>query len=469
MLESFFRKNIFSSFFKIDLNAVELATAEDSVKNKYIKGASMAIFYGVVSLPTLLFSDTTILTSVLIPITMVSGTAWFAVSLINIRKKFENFGNELTLDLYRSFVTSLIFLSLMSLIALNPVIFADIIAWGKAIPSLVFVSGVIGTTIVIKMIYDVFLGATKYDMNDSMLTGQNEAAEKYFKKSLSLLNSCATHLKESNISFAAVGYYIGLAFYEVFNYVIQTKGKSDQILFLIKDSTDFKNNPSDNCKKVIDKCIYFVEQCLILITNVQDEKTKKSISSIKSELNSIQTNIKEPMDVTNIRLATILEELEDMLVGQGEALFLRRIEIERKFLVTTVPNLKNYKSEHILQGYLSTDKNNEIRVRQKGEEYFKTVKKIYESGYREEVEEYITKDEFDKAWPKTKGKQVKKTRYYIPYQNQTIELDVYDNNDLVTAEVEFSQESEVEKFSPPSWFGADVTNDPKYKNANLAS
>jgi adenylate cyclase len=36
------------------------------------------------------------------------------------------------------------------------------------------------------------------------------------------------------------------------------------------------------------------------------------------------------------------------------------------------------------------------------------------------------------------------------------------------AEVEFSSASESRRFAPPPWFGAEVTEDEHYKNANLA-
>src|SRR3972149_3514668 len=102
MLDNFFRKVVFRSFLKIDLNAGELATAEESLTTKYSRGVKESLFYGILVVPTLLFVDTGVLSSVLIPITMVSGTAWFAVSLVNIKQKFGSFGNELTIDLYRS-------------------------------------------------------------------------------------------------------------------------------------------------------------------------------------------------------------------------------------------------------------------------------------------------------------------------------------------------------------------------------
>ncbi len=470
MLDNFFRKIVFKNFLKIDLNAIELATAEVSLSTKYARGTKESLVYGLLIIPTLLFVDMTVLGSVLIPITIVSGTAWFAVSLVNIKQKFGPFGNELTVDLYRSFTTSLIFLSLMTLVSLNSLLFSPISIWGKQYAILALISGVIGTILVFKMIYDVFSGATKYDMNDSMLTGQSEAAEKYFKKSLSLLNSCADHLK-TGISTDMSGYYMGLAFFEVFNYILASKGDHPEIQTLITEASLLKSQPPKSKKEIVAKCVAFIQKCLTQVTNHSDSNTNKSYKNIQLELSSIRINSSESQGVFNLRLATILEEMEDMLAGQGEMLFKKRVEIEKKFLVANPPNLTSHEKTEILQGYLTAQKDDELRLRKMGETYFKTAKKTHSSGYREEIEEYITLEEFEKFWPQTAGKRVEKVRYKIPYQDLVIELDIFSghNKGLNLAEVEFDSEEKAKSFSPPAWFGEEVTNDSKYKNANLAA
>ena len=469
MLERFFRNIVFKNFFKINLNAVEFSAAEESLASKYVRGLRESLMYGLLVIPTLLFVDTSILNSVLIPITMVSGTAWFAVSLVNIKKKFEPFGNELTIDLYRAFITSLIFLALMTLVSLNSRILFGITLWGNQYPILSVTAGLLGAMLVLKMIYDVFLGATKYDMNDSMLTGQSEVAEKYFKKSLSLLNSCAAHLR-TGISADTTGYYSGLAFYEVFNYVLVSKGDNEEVRKIITETELLKSQPPKTKKGIASKCISLIEQFLTHITNLADNRTRKSYKNIQLELASIRENQNESQAVFNLRLATILEEMEDMLAGQGEMLFKKRLEIERRFLVKSTPGLSSYNRVEILQGYLSTQKTNEQRVRKMGSKYLKTSKRILPSGYREETEEYIPKDEFDKLWPQTEGKRIEKARYQIPYRDRVIELDVFSgpNNGLVIAEVEFDSEEMAHAFVTPDWFGEEVTKSQQYKNANLA-
>ncbi len=395
MLESFFRKIVFRRFLEIDLNAVEKATAEESLTSKYTRGTAESLLYGALMLPTLLFVNTSILSSVLIPITMVSGTAWFAVSLVNIKKKFEPFGNELTIDLYRAFITSLVFLGLMTLVALNFPLFAPITVLGNSYPILGRLSGITGTLLVLKMIYDTFLGATKYDMNDSMLTGQSEAAEKYFKRSLSLLNSCASHLKAGATAETA-GYFAGLAFYEVFNYIIMARGEQPETRRLVEETEKLKATPPVTKREIAERCGQLVSEFLKSVRNLADVSTRKSYQNIMLELRAIQKNSNESQAVFNLRLATIFEEMEDMLTSQGEMLFKKRVEIERKFLVSKLPDLANIPSTDIKQGYLRLSKDEEERIRQSGDSYTKTVKLGSSADKREEIEEFIEEAEFQK-------------------------------------------------------------------------
>ena len=58
-----------------------------------------------------------------------------------------------------------------------------------------------------------------------------------------------------------------------------------------------------------------------------------------------------------------------------------------------------------------------------------------------------------------------KTRYVI--EDIRAELDIYPS-DLVIVEVEFASLEEAEAFTPPSWFGEEVTGNKQYSNAQLA-
>ena len=73
------------------------------------------------------------------------------------------------------------------------------------------------------------------------------------------------------------------------------------------------------------------------------------------------------------------------------------MEIERKFLVDSLPNLKDCRSEKIIQAYISTDP--VIRIRQMNTHYFLTVKS-HGHIMREEFEMPITKEQFYSLWEK---------------------------------------------------------------------
>lgn len=144
------------------------------------------------------------------------------------------------------------------------------------------------------------------------------------------------------------------------------------------------------------------------------------------------------------------------------------MEIERKYLVHELPNLKRYPSKRITQGYISTDP--VIRVRQMGNQYCVCVKS---QGHmiREEFELNITKEQYEGLWEKVEFSPIEKVRYFIPLENGlTAELDVYEGHlkNLITVEVEFDSALAADHFKAPVWFGRDITHDNRYKNNHLS-
>ena len=144
------------------------------------------------------------------------------------------------------------------------------------------------------------------------------------------------------------------------------------------------------------------------------------------------------------------------------------MEIERKFLVKELPSLDGVKSSEIMQGYVSTLP--EIRVRKLDDKYYRTEK---DEGtvVREEREWEITKDEADKLFSEVKTNIIKKTRYYIPHGNYTVELDIYKGKfeGLVVCEIEFDTEENANAYTPKPWFGKEITHDISFRNKVLAS
>ena len=161
-------------------------------------------------------------------------------------------------------------------------------------------------------------------------------------------------------------------------------------------------------------------------------------------------------------------------------------EVERKWLIDPddLPDgLENYPHTTLTQGYLAVSSDgSEARIRSFGDgERFELTVKTAGTVVRGEQNIKISGEMFETLWPQTEGARVEKTRYYIPFtdssNNQhTIELDVYAGHlsGLITAEIEFSgRETEASvranAFTPPKWFGEDVSKNKYYKNPSLAS
>jgi CYTH domain-containing protein len=163
-------------------------------------------------------------------------------------------------------------------------------------------------------------------------------------------------------------------------------------------------------------------------------------------------------------------------------------EVERKFRVAGVPESLG-DGTRLRQAYVAVDRDDdrdgggrsvEVRVRDQGGTYLLTVK----GGRglrRTEVEIGIGRREFDELWDLAADRRLEKTRYRIPLDAESAEsaesaglvaeLDIYDGplEGLVVVEVEFSSPDAAARFTPPRWFGDEVTGDARFANATLAS
>lgn len=145
------------------------------------------------------------------------------------------------------------------------------------------------------------------------------------------------------------------------------------------------------------------------------------------------------------------------------------MEIERKYLIHTLPDhLEQYPKRELEQGYLCTAP--VVRIRKDNERYELTYKS---KGLmvREEHNLPLTEEAYTHLKTKIDGRLISKTRYLIPLgEALTVELDVFHGNlaPLLLAEVEFPDEESANRFTPPDWFGEDVTFSSKYHNSNLS-
>ncbi|MBR3349339.1 MAG: CYTH domain-containing protein [Solobacterium sp.] len=144
------------------------------------------------------------------------------------------------------------------------------------------------------------------------------------------------------------------------------------------------------------------------------------------------------------------------------------MEIERKFLIAQLPQLSGYRKIIMSQHYLSVDP--VMRIRKADERYIFTYKSG-EGMVRQEEEFDISEHDFERLLARRIGNGVYKTRYVIPLNEKLrAEVDVYEKQlkGLCVVEVEFENEQEAKAFTPPAWFGKEVTEDPSYTNAMLA-
>ena len=143
-------------------------------------------------------------------------------------------------------------------------------------------------------------------------------------------------------------------------------------------------------------------------------------------------------------------------------------EIERKFLVVGEDWRSLGDAVEIRQGYLSTVKERTVRVRVMGDRGYVTVKGITVGAARTEFEyEIPVADAHQMLDQLCERPIIEKTRSRIDVAGLTWEVDSFAgvNAGLVVAEVEL--EHEAQEIDPPRWIGEEVTDDPRYFNANL--
>lgn len=145
------------------------------------------------------------------------------------------------------------------------------------------------------------------------------------------------------------------------------------------------------------------------------------------------------------------------------------MEIERKYLIDHIPfDITAYPCLLIEQGYLNT--NPVVRVRRQNDDYYLTYKSKGLMA-REEYNLPLTQEAYQHLVAKSDGRIITKKRYLIPLdEKHTIELDCFEGTyaGLVLAEVEFESVEEAESFTPPAWFGEDVTFSTKYHNSTMS-
>lgn len=144
-------------------------------------------------------------------------------------------------------------------------------------------------------------------------------------------------------------------------------------------------------------------------------------------------------------------------------------EIERKFLVRSDAwRSAVTDAREIRQGYLSVDPARTVRVRVAGRAATLTIKGPRAQLTALEIEvELPLHDATTLLDTVCLRPLVEKTRHLVPIDGMVWEVDVFagDNAGLVVAEIELPTNTTA--VSLPAWIGDEVSDDPRYSNANL--
>ena len=147
------------------------------------------------------------------------------------------------------------------------------------------------------------------------------------------------------------------------------------------------------------------------------------------------------------------------------------MEIERKFLVKGDFKQYAFDSSHIVQGYLSVNRRNSVRIRIRGEKGYLTIKgKSGDGGLsRFEWVKEITAAEAEELLKLAEPGIIDKTRWLVKSEDgkHVWEVDEFhgDNKGLLLAEIELKSISDT--FPLPQWIGEEVTGDPRYYNSYI--
>lgn len=144
-------------------------------------------------------------------------------------------------------------------------------------------------------------------------------------------------------------------------------------------------------------------------------------------------------------------------------------EIERKFIAEGLPTNGVGSGIAIRQGYIAEDGDAEVRVRITETTATVTVK-VGRGRSRTEVELDVAAADAEQLWAHTEGRRIEKVRHTVAVGGAMADVDVYGGAlaGLVVVEVEFESESAADSFTPPPWFGRELTGDKRWSNAALA-
>lgn len=142
-------------------------------------------------------------------------------------------------------------------------------------------------------------------------------------------------------------------------------------------------------------------------------------------------------------------------------------EIERKFLIKTMPNLTGIEPVRYERYYIRREPTVEERVQKKGNIYeYEKKEKISDLESAKEKKQ-ITEVEFNKLKSETNEAIIRDS--YLLNSKPSISVKIYHGKyeGLIRAEVEFDSLDDANTFTPLDWMGDEITNAPIGRDARL--
>lgn len=139
-------------------------------------------------------------------------------------------------------------------------------------------------------------------------------------------------------------------------------------------------------------------------------------------------------------------------------------EIERKWILKTLPEGLDQIPTQYERHFLFIQDGLEVRIQRKGDKY-EFERKSEENELSRKVEKFqITKEEFELFKTLSIG-SIERESYLL--DNISIKVYKSDFEGLIRAEVEFETEEEAKNFTPPTWFGEEITDSVLGKDKKL--
>lgn len=144
------------------------------------------------------------------------------------------------------------------------------------------------------------------------------------------------------------------------------------------------------------------------------------------------------------------------------------IEREKRWKLkdtSTIPTDKIIDQFTIEQTYANFKPDLRIRkiIRQDKEEFSHCAKYFIEDGDREEVEQKISKERFERIFKSINKKPVIKERTIIDIgEGFHAEIDNFLDTGDIVVEVEFKTKEQKDNFSPPLWFGQEIKSNKSF-------